>query len=158
MTNKFKSFYNKCVSKLKRIFSKKEINMNILDQVDELKTKATAVSEGVDSMKSAIEQYGIEEYNKGFKDGREENNSDKLYSQAELEEFLAEAKASFEAKVAELESKSTEMQSQIDAFPGQLDEAKSTAKSELKAELKSKYEEQQVAESDSETGFSDLLK
>lgn len=75
------------------------------------------------------------------------SGSDKLYSQAELDAKIQDAILPLQEEINILKSQSIDVEAVI-----------FEAKSELKAELLAKYEEQQVAESQAETGFLELLK
>lgn len=94
----------------------------------------------IESEKQAAYDEG---YAKGMADA---SGSDKLYSQAELDAKIQDAILPLQEQINVLNSQVVDVEA-----------VKAEAKAELKAELKAKYEEQQVAESSSETGFSDLL-
>lgn len=91
---------------------------------------------------------------KGYEDGLakagQAGGTDKIYSDAEMNEFLAPLKE----KIAALEA---EKQAAADALPGLLEAAKVESVAAFKLELKAKYEEQQEAETTGETGFAALL-
>lgn len=128
--------------------------MNVFEKADKLVADATIVVEGANSMKSAIAEYGKEQFDMGWDEAMKQAGSggstDKIYSEAEMNQIIAETKAPLEAKIAEI-------QAQIDAIPGQIAAAQEAAVNGYKAMLKAKYSEQQVVESQTETGFASLL-
>lgn len=71
---------------------------------------------------------------------------DKIYSQAEVDAMLAP-----------LNQKISELQATVDAFPGVIEQKVNEAIAAFKAELRDKYMAQQTLESDSESGFMNLL-
>lgn len=89
-------------------------------------------------------------YDAGFTAGADAGGVDKIYSQAELDQRLADQASGYETTIGELNT-------QVSMFPTHLEQAKAEAKAEYKAELKAAYEAQQVAESQGETGFGSLL-
>lgn len=128
--------------------------MNVFEKADKLVADATVVLEGASVMKSEIEAYGKSQYDKGWDEAMVQAGSggstDKIYSEAEMNQIIAETKAPLEAKIAEV-------QAQLDGVPAQIAAATEAAVNGFKAMLKSKYAEQQVAESQGETGFGSLL-
>lgn len=122
--------------------------MNILERAD-------ALIQGANDMKSEIGVFGTEQYNKGWDEAMAQagsgGSSDKIYSEAEMNQIIADTKAPLEAQVQQI-------QAALDSVPASIEEAKVQAKAEVKAELKAAYDAQQVAESQGETGFGDLLK
>lgn len=103
-------------------------------------TKLTELLAMIESEKQAA-------YDEGYAAGVSTQGSDKLYSQAELDAKIQDAILPLQEEINVLKSQIVDVEV-----------VKSEAKAELKAELLAKYEEQQVVESQSETGFSDLLK
>ena len=77
--------------------------------------------------------------------------NDKVYSQAEVDAKIAEAVQALNEKVLMLED-------QVKMLQEGQDKAVAEALAAFKADLKAKYEEQQVAETASETGFAEFLK
>ncbi len=122
--------------------------------------KADAMIQGANEMKSEISVYGTEQYNKGWDEAMVQAGSNpggdplKIYTEAEMNQILNEAKAPLEAQIVSLNS-------QVESFPSQLESSKSEGKvegaNELRSQLKSAYEAQQVAETEGETGFGALL-
>lgn len=78
------------------------------------------------------------------------NSGDKLYSELEMNQIISDEKAPLEQAL-------NDMQNMLNDVPNQIEAAKNEAVLELKAALKAQYESQQVAESQSETGFKSLL-
>lgn len=111
-----------------------------LSQISQLATEAAAELPG--ELQAAKDQ--------GFAEGAASVGSDKIYSQADLDQRLADQASGYEATIAELNT-------QVAGFPLAIEQAKEAGKAELKAELKAAYEQQQVAESQGETGFGALL-
>ena len=124
------------------------LKQNILDEKAEL-DQDLAVVEQMET------EYDVElkaEFDKGFDEGVKQNTSpgEKIYSEEELQAELQPLKD----KIAELEGKVAQAEAEL---PGKLEQAAKLAVDAFKAELKAKYEEQQVAESQGETGFGALL-
>lgn len=102
-------------------------------------------------------------YDKGFADGKASMGEpgDKIYSQVEMDAAVSESNAKFEEmkasydemkpKFDELVLKVAEMES---GLQGKIDEAVAA----FKVDLAKKYEDLQVAETEAETGFGNLLK
>ena len=89
-------------------------------------------------------------YDEGFAAGvASVGGGEKIYSQAELDAKIAEAVAPLNVKIAELDAKVAELSAALVAEAGKL--------VAFKADLLAKYEAQQVAESEGETGFKNLL-
>jgi hypothetical protein len=123
-------------------------------------------------MKSQIESFGQEQYTKGWDEAMAQaasnpGNGDpsKIYTEAELNAEIALVKEPLEAEIAVLRNKNVALKESVNALQGQIDEinvnvdAKISEKiAEFKADLLKKYEEQQVAESQGETGFLEALK
>ncbi len=95
---------------------------------------------------------------RGFDEGLAAANqlggSDAIYSDAQMIQYVAEAKAEVRAEyepiVAAKDAQIVELEAQV--------EAEKAALVAFKLDLLTKYEEQQVVESSTETGFKDLLK
>ncbi len=89
-----------------------------------------------------------EGYAKGFEDGKAlGGNGDKIYSQAEVDLMIAP----LNEKIASLEA-------EVQAIKDSIEGLKVEAVNAFKLEIKAKYDEAQVAESQLESSFSDLLK
>lgn len=89
-------------------------------------------------------------YDAGFTAGAEASGIDKIYSQVELDQRLADQASTYETTIGELNA-------QVSMFPTYLEQAKAEAVAAKIAELKAAYESQQVAEAQGETGFGALL-
>ncbi len=116
---------------------------------------ADELSVAVETEVKAANEAGFEE---GLAQANQAGGSDKLYSDAEMNQIIADTKAPFEAKIAELEVEIAGLKAGIDAVPAQIEFAKAEAIAAFKADLAVKYAEQQVVESSTETGFAELLK
>lgn len=77
--------------------------------------------------------------------------SDKIYSQDELDAKIQEALQPVQAELDSVKAQMVDMQVQID-------QKIADAIAAFKADLLAKYQDQQVVEAQSETGFADLLK
>jgi flagellar biosynthesis/type III secretory pathway protein FliH len=103
---------------------------------------------------AAANEAGFEE---GLKQAGQAGGVDKLYSDAEMNQFLSEAKAPLEAQIASLQASIEELNVQIAAQAEAAASQAAAAVEAFKAELKEKYIAQQVAETEGETGFAALL-
>lgn len=123
--------------------------MDIIELLKSLKEK-------LEQAELLIEEVSKKKYDEGFAAGvaSVQVGSDKIYSQAELDEKLKP----LQDKVLELEGSVVELKAKIDAFPQVLEEAKVKAVADFKADIAAKYAELQVVESQAETGFAELLK
>lgn len=92
-------------------------------------------------------------YDQGLRDAGVKSE-DKIYTEADLQ---AEIAKSLEVQAAEITSLKSKIEALESAPPVDVEAVKAAAKAEVKAELLAKYEEQQVAEQQGETGFKDLL-
>lgn len=121
---------------------------NLVANINELQAKLIDAQVSADALAK-------QKYDEGFAAGVASvptpQPSDKLYSQEEMD-------AAIQSAVVPLNEKIAELQTQVDGMQAQIDAKVSEAMSAFKAELLAKYEAQQVVESDSETGFRDLLK
>lgn len=103
-------------------------------------------------------------YQQGYVDGKasvvlpDPNSGELLFTQADMDQVAATAKAEkdneYAPQIAALNERISALESQptVDA-----DKVAADAIAAFKAELKAKYAEQQVAESQGETGFATLL-
>lgn len=123
----------------------------LLPMIEELKVKLA-------ESQVALDEVAKLKYDEGFAAGVASviipPVSDKIFSQAEADALVAAAVAPLEARVVELEAKVTELSADIGS---QVAAGVAAAMVDFKASLLAKYEEQQVAESESETGFKSLL-
>lgn len=115
--------------------------------VDQMLVEAQSKVEALTKLQTEIDAEKQAAYDEGFTAGAASIGSDVVYTEAELQAKLAEA-------VAPLNTKVEELSAEVQLIPAKLDEAKVS----VKAELAAKYAELQVAESQIETGFGDLLK
>jgi hypothetical protein len=126
----------------------------IMDQIDALVSDASKVVQGASDMKSAVGQYGQEQYNKGWDEAMAQAGSsgstDKIYSEAEMNAIIAQTQAPLNDVIAQ-------KQSIIDGIEGQVANAKAEALAAYKAELKVKLLEAQAAENAAESSFASLL-
>lgn len=135
-------------------------------------TEKTAVQSELDQI-ATVEADGVAElqakYDAGFEDALKQagqaGGSDKLYSDEELNAEIAlrtgplnDQINSLTNEVASLTGSNAALQSQVDGIQAQIDGAVVAAVSAVKADMLAKYEAQQVAETDSETGFINYLK
>lgn len=127
-----------------------QIKSNLLTEISEIQDELKLVEEMESEL--AAELLAAEE--KGFEAGLAQsgqaNGSDKLYSDAELNAELQPLRDQIQA-LTDSAALAAE------ALPGQLQAASEQAVASFKAELKAAYEAQQVAESQGETGFGNLL-
>lgn len=114
--------------------------MTAQDTIQQMITEAQAKVEALQSLQADVAREIDEAHTRGYQEGRLEQGTDLIYTEAE-----------FKAKV--LEATAT-LQAQVDNVPAQIEASKAS----FKADLLSQYETQQVAETDSETGFRNLLK
>lgn len=153
---------------------------NLLATIEALKAQAADAAALVEMEKKSS-------YDLGFADGvKSVPVSTKVYDQAEvdamIEAAVAPIKADVDAKALEIETLKTkvaeleaapkvdpEMEAKLDAALKEVEELRSMISqkadeianmkiAQFKALLMEKYESQQVVETDSETGFKDLLK
>jgi len=124
--------------------------MDLLKMLSDLSEAITAMQAQI----AAADEVAKAKYDEGFAAGvksMQAPHSDKIYSQAELdakvEEVVAPLIEQIEALKKDIEAAKAEVQPKIDE-----------AILAFKAELLAKYNEQQVVESESETGFAELLK
>lgn len=136
------------------------------DMIQSLKSDAIADRDEAQAKVDKLDQLSAEirteadaAYDQGVKDTQaaSENPVDKIYSLDEANQMINDAKKPLEDQIADLGVKMADLQAKVDASPD-VETAKEEARTELKAQLLQKYEEDQVAESEKETGFKDLLK
>jgi len=131
--------------------------MDIFAVFEQLKATIAELTLKLADVDAAIAEAKKAAYDQGFADGVASvptpGGDEKIYSQAELDQKVAEAIAASEAKVAELEAKVAELEGKV----GEIDAKVAEAIAAFKVELKAKYAEQQAAESASESGFGALL-
>jgi chromosome segregation ATPase len=135
--------------------------MDILALFNAFKEQLQSLQAALQDAQAASEQLAQEQYAKGFADGVASVPppvNDKIYSQEELDQAVRSALAPVEEQVAAMRVQIEGLGQQILELQNNIDSAKADAVAAFKAELLAKYEEQQVAESQGETGFGDLLR
>ena len=107
--------------------------------------------------------FGESEYTRGFTAGVD-SDGEKIYTQADMDAAKAESDAKLEELRVAVEAERVSFQEQINALSQQLSDLDASipgkiadAVAEFKAVLKAEYANQQVAESEGETGFGSLL-
>lgn len=126
------------------------VNMDLVALLNSLVASIAALQAQLADAQKAADDLAKVKYDEGFAAGvASVVVSDKIYSQAELDAKIAEAVAPLNAKIVELDVKVAELSAAVVAEAGKL--------VAYKAELLAKYEAQQVAESEGETGFKNLL-
>lgn len=127
-----------------------QLKQAVLDEMSKLQAEL-AVVEGLEL---AYDAELLVEFNKGFDAGVLQSDSaggsDKIFSLIELNAELAP----LQAKIVELEAAVSSLQAVVNSVPQQIVEGVAA----VKAGLLAAYEAQQVAETQAETGFKDLLK
>lgn len=131
-----------------------------LSKVDTVKLELQDKIASVDLIPGEVETEKKASYDKGFEDGLAQagqaGGPDKIFSNEEMEAELAPLRAEIADLKAAAEVATTEkaeLQAKVDEIPALKDQAVA----EFKADLLAKYEAQQVAETDGETGFKALL-
>lgn len=122
-----------------------------LAKVAKVEELTTQVAEAL----TAAEEKGFEE---GLAQAGQANGEDKLYSDAEVNKFIAEAKAPLLKKIEELEAAIVAIKEELVAAEAHFEVVKAEAVAAFKAELLAKYEEQQKTEAATEVQFAELLK
>ena len=135
------------------------------DKLSAIEVEAQALKADVTEIELQETEYAAElkaAEEKGFEEGLAQagqaGGEGKIYSDAEVNEMLAEKDAAFEAMVTSKDATIAEMQTQIDGHAALVETAKAEAVAAFKAELLAKYEEQQAQETASEAGIAELLK
>lgn len=128
--------------------------MAILEKIDSMKGEAQAKVDDLTQFKSDAESELLATYNKGWDEAMLQAGSggstDKIYSEAEMNQIIADVKAPLEESIAQ-------KQLVIDGIEGRVEQARTEAKDEIKLAIKSKFAEQQAAENVSEEAFKSLL-
>lgn len=135
------------------------------DKLSAIEVEAQALKADVTEIETQETEYAAEikaAEEKGFEEGLAQagqaNGEDKIYSDAEVNQIIADTKAPLEQKIGELELTIATLQGQIADHPALVETAKSEAVAAFKAELLAKYDEQQAQETASEAGIAELLK
>jgi hypothetical protein len=135
--------------------------MDIIALLQGLALKIEELSVALSDAQAAGDSIAKEAYDKGFADGVASLPppvSDKIYSQEELDAAVAGAVGPLQEQVSAMQAELESLKVQVSDLQAGLEDAKIEAVAAFKSELLAKYEEQQVVESTSETGFADLLK
>lgn len=127
------------------------VQMDLVALLNSLVANIAALQAQLVDAQASADALAKAKYDEGFAAGvASVGGSDKIYSQAELDAKIAEAVLPLNEKVASLEAKIVEIEAGIEVKV-------KDAVAVFKAELLAKYEAQQVAESEGETGFKNLL-
>ncbi len=135
--------------------------MDIVKMLQDLAASIAALTSQLSDAQAAADAIAKTAYDKGFVDGVASVPppvNDKIYSQAELDAAVASAVAPLNETVAAMQVQLADLQAVVDGMAGKIDEAVTASLVAFKAQLTAAYEAQQVVESESETGFKDLLK
>ena len=126
------------------------VNMDLVVLLNSLVANIAALQAQLVDAQASADALAKAKYDEGFAAGvASVGGGEKIYSQAELDAKIAEAVAPLNVKIAELDAKVAELSAALVAEAGKL--------VAFKADLLAKYEAQQVAESEGETGFKNLL-
>lgn len=144
---------------LKDLFLEKKakIEADAMEAIAKIEEKKAADVLEIDSMVMSLEAELKAAEDKGFDLGVAQAGipaGDKIYTEADLQAEKELVAAPLKAEKAVLEAKLVELQASVDKMP----ELVNKAVADMKAALLAKYEEAQVAETNAETGFKDLLK
>ena len=119
--------------------------MPILETVDGLVMSGQSLVDGLNGVKSEITQYGQERYDAGWDEAMLQagtgGSSDKIYSEAEMNQIIADTKAPLEAMVAQRDNQITVMNEQAQA---NIQTAVDSAVAALKAQVAADFESTQV--------------
>lgn len=121
--------------------------MDLVKLLNELVANIAALQAQLVDAQASADALAKLKYDEGFAAGVASvvaPPSDKIYSQAELDQKIADALLPIQAE--------------LEAVKASIEPKVAEALAVFKADLLSKYQEQQVVESQLETGFADLLK
>jgi flagellar biosynthesis/type III secretory pathway protein FliH len=156
----FKLFFENLAAKISESITTKTnkgVQMDVFAAFESLKALIAELTLKLVDTEAAIAEAKKAAYDEGFAAGVASvptpGGEEKIYSQVELDAKVAEAVAAMEMQLADATAKIAELEAKV----GEIDAKVAEALAAFKAELKAKYEEQQVAESASETGFAALL-
>lgn len=146
--------------------------MDLITQLlNNLKAQIEALQLQLADTSAAAAQIASENYDKGFADGVASMQSDKIYSQAELDAAIASVKSEMQLvidglniQVLEAQTKVGDMQLVIDGMKAELDALKGDISKQVeaaiegfKADLRSQFDAEVEAENALEAGFRKLL-
>ena len=136
--------------------------MDIIALLQGLASKIAELQVALQDAQAAGDSIAKEAYDKGFADGVASQpppvDDVTPFSQADIDAAVLAAVEPLQSQVSAMQSEMDALKLQVEELQLGIEAAKSEAVSSFKAELLAKYEEQQVAESQGETGFGDLLK
>lgn len=124
------------------------LKQGALDEMSEAQAKVALVETMEGELADELKAAQDEGYQMALND-QQIPADQKIYSEQDLQNEIGPR----EAKISDLSAKVAELEAQVNSIPTQVSEAVAA----FKAELKAKYEEQQVVENTSETGFGALL-
>lgn len=140
-------------------------NMNILEIFAQLQALVSELQAKIEEQSASIEAEKQASYDEGFAAGAASVGSDKIYSQAELDAAIAQAKAELEAQNGDLMVQLDGVKAQVLSLESQFAELQASVETKVseavaafKADLLAKYEAAQAAESEIEASIADLLK
>lgn len=128
--------------------------MDLVKLLNDLVTNIASLQLQLIDAQRAAEALADAKYNEGFKAGVASVDgvvSDKIYSQKELDQKIIEAIAPIQAQLDIVKLQFEQLKADVDA---KIKEGITI----FKSNLLEKYIEQQVAETQAETGFAELLK
>lgn len=128
--------------------------MDLVQLLNDLVANIAALQAQLTDAQASAQALADAKYKEGFDAGVASvvpPSTDKIYSQAELDEAIAMALVPVNQQIAGL-------QAQIDNFQAQLEQEKQAAVVAFKADLLAKYQAAQSAETEIEKSIEDLLK
>jgi hypothetical protein len=151
------------------------VRSDIQASLDAIKAPAQAIITKVDNIPAAVEAGEQAAYDEGFQAGKvagveegrnsiqlpDETNTANIYTQEQMNTAVSEretqVRTEMQLSVDEKQAAIDSLNAQITDLNTKLMAAGPDAVAAFKAELKAKYEEQQVAETEGETGFKSLF-
>lgn len=141
---------------------------DIQSTLESIKAPFAELVQKVDSIPAAVEAGEQAAYDQGYQDGKAsvvlpvEGTGDKLFTQEDMNKLAETAKQEVRdlemtPAIESLNAQITELSTRVGNLENELAQAGPNAVANFKAELKAKYAEQQVAETQGETGFQALL-
>ena len=117
-------------------------NMDLVKLLNDLVSQINSLQTALADAQKAADELAAAKYAEGFEAGKLSVQSDKLYSQAELD-----------AVVEPLKAQLMDLQTQVDAIPSKVSDAVSVAKAELLEKVKQAYDSAQASEAETEAAF-----
>lgn len=141
---------------------------DITASLDAIRTPAQATIDAANAIPAAVEAGEQAAYNEGYEAGKAaielpaKDNPDAQYTQEQLASAVETGKQEvrdmeMKPAVDTLNAQISELGTKVGNLENELAQAGPNAVAAFKAELKAKYAEQQVAETQGETGFQALL-